>query len=103
MVKTSKAKEILGYIEETFEVLRREVAFVTYNSGPARNRGMLGFVVGQEANQRISQAIGGLYMQLLRWDMIVSKLKLPATNPLQSRVNQIKVDFAKMQREIGYI
>lgn len=103
MVKNSKAIEIFGLIEGAFETLKSEAAFVAYNSGPARNRGMLGFVVGQEANQRISQAIGGLYLQLLRWDMIVSKLKLPATNPLQSRVNQIKVDFAKLQREIGYI
>ena len=103
MGKTSKPKEILGYIEATFEVLRQEIAFASFDTGPAMNRGVLGFVVRQEANQRISQVIAELYMQLLRWSMIASKLKLPKTSSLQSRVNQIKIDFAKLQREIGYI
>jgi len=101
MVKTSEVAEILELIEATFEALKREVAFASFDTGPARNRGMLGFVISQESNQRIHQVIGKLYLHLLRWELYSKKL--PATHPFVCRVNQIKADFAKIQGEIGYI
>lgn len=100
MVNTSKAIEILGLIEESFEELKRELAFNTFRGGPARNQGQIGFIAAEEALQRISQAICILYLQLLRWDAL--RRKLPVNNPLSLRVAQIKIDVAKLCKEIGY-